>query len=84
MTNETRNEEPSADAQGKSGRSDLSGLIDAFANGVRAAAGAARKHATQEADRLKQESREHPLETVTGAFGLGYLIGKAVFKRRRE
>lgn len=29
------------------------------------------------------KAKAHPLETVTGAFGLGYLIGKALFGRKR-
>lgn len=62
---------------------DLASVVGRFADGVRAASAQARQQASAQAERLKQEAIDHPLETVTGAFGLGYLVGKSLFKRRR-
>lgn len=61
----------------------LRSAIATLAARVRAAgAGAADKTASDLA-RLKTEAAAHPLETVTGAFGVGYLLGKALFGRNR-
>lgn len=62
----------------------IADAADNFAARVRAAAAAAKIRAGEQAARLTQEAKDHPAETVTGAFGLGYLVGKALFKRRRE
>ena len=43
-----------------------------FADTARAAAATA-----------QSEAKAHSLETVTGAFGVGYLIGRALFGRKR-
>lgn len=64
------------DEKKESGRTGgLGDAVAAFAARVRAAAA--------ETGDLRAEMREHPLETVTGAFGLGYLLGKALFGRKR-
>lgn len=64
------------------GESSLAHAVDSFAARVRAASASFRQGATDQAARLKQEAKDHPIETVTGAFGLGYLVGKALFKRK--
>jgi hypothetical protein len=73
------------DPEASSGAADAASLthaVDSFAARVRAASASFKHGAAEQAARLKQEAKDHPLETVTGAFGLGYLVGKALFKRR--
>lgn len=62
----------------------LADAADTFAARVRAASANFKQNAADQAAKLKQGAKDHPLETVTGAFGLGYLVGKALFNRRRE
>lgn len=62
----------------------LSEAVDRFAERVRAASVSFKQNAADQAARLSQSAKDHPLETVTGAFGLGYLVGRALFKRRPE
>ena len=61
----------------------LGGAIAALAARIRAAGGAAAEKSAADLSRLKTEAAAHPLETVTGAFGVGYLLGKALFGRKR-
>lgn len=84
MTDKATEKEPAAStAQQQAAHADLASVVGRFADGVRAASAQARQQASAQAERLKQEAVAHPHETVTGAFGLGYLIGKSLFRRRR-
>lgn len=63
---------PAETPQESAGASKLRAAAERVADRVRSAGAAA-----------EAKAKAHPLETVTGAFGLGYLIGRALFGRKR-
>lgn len=61
----------------------LSALLDRLVKQALDAAAAAQKDAAEQLAATFAEAKERPAEMVNGAFGLGYLVGKALFGKWR-